>query len=87
MGEFLSNSNSFMERKLKAAIALVRNAHILPKPFASHGDHFIHEDPEQIGYTAIETLPPSRMITREDHPEIYEQLEFYFNNQVDYDVE
>jgi len=62
MGEFLSNSNSFMERKLKAAIALVRNAHILPKPFASHGDHFIHEDLEQLGYTAI----------REDEVDVYQ---------------
>jgi len=35
----------------------------------------------------VEVLPPSRMITRKDHPEIYEQLEFYFNNHVDYDVE
>ena len=42
-----------MERKFKAAIALVRNANVLPKPFASHGNHFIHEDPEQLGYTAI----------------------------------
>jgi len=84
MGEFLSNSNSFMERKLKAAIALVRNANILPKPFASHGNHFIYEDPEQLGYIAVE-LPPSRILTREDHPEIYDQLEMYFNNQVDYE--
>ena len=87
MGEFLNNSNSFMERKFKAAIALVRNANILPKPFASHGEHFVYEDPEELGYTAVEALPPSRLITREDHPEIYEQLEFYFNNQVDHDLE
>ena len=71
-----------MERKFKAVVSLIRTAHILPKPFASHGNHFIHEDPEQIGYTAIETLSPSRMITREDHPEIFEQLEFYFNNKI-----
>jgi len=62
MGEFLSNSNSFMERKLKAAIALIRTAHILPAPFASHGNHFIHEDPEQLGYTAI----------REDEVDVYQ---------------
>ena len=62
MGEFLSNSNSFMERKFKAAIALIRTAHILPTPFASHGNHFIHEDPEQLGYTAI----------REDEVDVYQ---------------
>ena len=30
----------------------------------------------------VEVLPTSRMITREDHPEIFEQLEFYFNNKI-----
>ena len=87
MGELLRNTESFFNRKVKAAIALVRNANILPKPFASHGEHFVYEDPEELGYTAVEALPPSRLITREDHPEIYEQLEFYFNNQVDHDLE
>lgn len=62
MGEFLSNSNSFMERKFKAVVSLIRTAHILPTPFATHGDHFIHEDPEQLGYTAI----------REDEVDVYQ---------------
>ena len=62
MGEFLSNSNSFMERKFKAVVSLIRTAHILPTPFATHGNHFIHEDPEQLGYTAI----------REDEVDVYQ---------------
>ena len=62
MGELLRNTESFFNRKVKAAIALVRNANILPKPFASHGKHFIYEDPEELGYTAI----------REDEVDVYQ---------------
>ena len=29
----------------------------------------------------IEVLPPSRMITRKDHPEIFDKLEQYFGQQ------
>ncbi len=62
MSELLRNTESLVERKFKAVVALIRTAHILPTPFASHGNHFIHEDPEQLGYTAI----------REDEVDVYQ---------------
>lgn len=47
------NHQDFLQRKLKAAKALVQSIHILPDAAGYHSDHFIHEDPENLGYMAL----------------------------------
>jgi hypothetical protein len=70
MGEIFRD-RSYMQRKFDAITELIKRSNILPKP-----EIILNDIEEQ-----VDVLPPTRFITREDNPEIFDRLEQYFGQQ------
>ena len=67
-------SNSYVERKLKAAKALVRwTFEHVPVSDFGRSDHDF--DTNRIPFE-----DETRMFTRDDHPQLWDEMDYYFEN-------